>query len=146
MPEKKPDNTWVISFHPEPVETMRRRYKRALRHLFDCRTSRPRPQPHELFSCLFDWPDGLRLIVARKLTLNGVYLSFSAMAYPGSELEKQIATAAERGPASPDTNLLYRGARVAFVDISGDDGPFEFMGFNQRDMPHWKRLLEHPPS
>lgn len=124
----------MLPFYPESIEKLQARYKRALRHIFDCRAGRPRPQPCDLYSCLFDSPDGVRLTISRKLMAEGVYIFFSGRPVPDTEVFKRLKDMGKEGQMA-----LYEIARPRYVDISGDGHVFEFIGFNQEGMPHWRR-------
>ena len=57
----------MVEIDPEPVDAMQSRFTRALEHVYDCRTiTAGGISPVEVKANVFDWHDGLRLVVVRK--------------------------------------------------------------------------------
>lgn len=104
---------------------MQQRYPRALQNLFDCRGERAkrlRPRPGALYSCVFDFEDGLRLIISREQYDNeaGPWLHVSASAANGPDLKAQF-------PQPGDARFIAFVSR-RFFDLSNDNGGLRVMG------------------
>lgn len=55
----------MMPFEPQQFEEVKARFPVALMSTYDCRSGIPSPTPGELRAHVFDFTDGLRLIVSR---------------------------------------------------------------------------------
>jgi hypothetical protein len=82
-----------VPWRPEPVTALQARYAAAVEHLYEGRElagSRPGNQRQHVF----DWADGLRLIVSRERTAEGrVGVHFTASVVPNTRLSGHLANA-----------------------------------------------------
>lgn len=136
---KNPDDVAGPMPHvPEPVEAQRARYPAAIAEVFDVESIRlgTTTTPGQLRRCVFDSPDGLRLIVSREaLAGMGVHLHVSASADQESRLFAD-ARGGRIGIAEFTKIALDR-----FHLISGDPTPLQFSHLSPKGVPHWHRRL-----
>jgi hypothetical protein len=130
----------AVRFRPEPLDALRARYGAAVATVHDAESVAMRlaPEPGDNPANVLDCEDGLRLIVSREdCAGTGVLLHLSASLMPRSELFLELLTNCD-GPA---TLAAFRAAvEHRFREVSGDDGPLEFLGYTPgRFIPHWVR-------
>lgn len=130
----------MLPLRPQSLEELRQRYPLALKNLFDCRGERAkrlRPRPGELYSCIFDFEDGLRLIISRELYDHepepARWLHISASVANSAELLKQF-------PKPDDTQFIAFVTRRVF-DLSGERAGLQLMGTTDLAL-HLGRRLE----
>lgn len=133
----------TVPFTPETVQELARRYPAALEVALDvgdfltaCFSALPGEDPRNVF----DFEDGLRLIVSRDVGhegLAGEVLHVSASAIKGTRVWRLIAD------GSLDKTDFCLFALRRFRHISGDQGPFEFLGCSpMTGIPHWFREMK----
>lgn len=125
----------MLPFRPQPVNELRGRYQHALQHLFDCRGERAkrlRPRPGELYGNIFDFEEGLRLIISREqYDDTGPYLHVRALLVEGTLTH----------PYELDDPRFHIYALNRFHQISRSDEPLGFMGLSSGKIPHFGRKL-----
>ena len=126
----------MLPFRPEPIEKLKARYPAALRKVFDCTKGVPRPRPGELYSQVFDFGDGIRLIVSRdRESESDIYLHLSA-----SFVEGYLVWNLLKGSGEAGQKKFIKMVEEAFREISGDNEPLGFHGFSTGKLvPHWRR-------
>lgn len=125
----------MLPFEPQQFEEVKARFPVALMSTYDCRSGIPSPTPGELRAHVFDFTDGLRLIVSRdKEDGDAPYIHVSASAIEGTTLWFGI----KRGMVTRTKLLEF--AMKHYRRISGDESKFEFCGFSiGKGVPHWRR-------
>lgn len=134
-------------FNPQTLEEMRARYKQALTPLFDYVGGQMTKVDEEMVpgDCflktgpgpahVFDYPNGMRIIITRDREESGIYLHMSVGLFPGTELWDNLVGTGEVGQ-----RLIRMAADTRYLDLSGDTEPLEFNGFSERGIGHWRRL------
>lgn len=126
----------MLPFRPQSIDEQRQRYPHALQHLFDCRGERAkrlRPKPSDLYGNIFDFEDGLRLLISREqYDDTGPYLHISA-----SPVEEGKLTLSYK----LDDPRFHVYALNRFHEISDDTQPLGFMGLSPGNIPHFGRKL-----
>ena len=115
----------TVHWRPEPLTALRARYPAALEHVYDAADLvlglRPGNQPQHVF----DWVDGLRLIVSRERTADGrTAIHFTASILPNTPLSKRMPKA-DKFPslACERWQQLAKSGRTAeLVAISTEKG------------------------
>jgi len=132
-----------IEYSPEPLTALRARYPRALEFLYDCAAVRDGGAitPGEVAANVFDFDDGLRLIVSRERLPEGVEtVHLSASIRPGSrmaaEVERQVARRDPEHVASAHKRWAA-GIPERFRQLAGDGFRLLFVGFSDKAVPHW---------
>jgi hypothetical protein len=136
-----------VPYNAESIEALRSRYARALEHVYDVAAIRDGAaiRPGEVAANVFDWSDGLRLIVSRERFEGGeVALHFSASFPRGCRLHRDVGKAvAEKGPAEALRYFLAE-AVARFAELSGDARTPVLIGQSDEGIPHWN--IEEQPS
>ena len=129
----------MVPAHPEPGDTLRARYVAALARVYDLThpavttTDRPGQKPEHVF----DWDDGLRLIVSRELDpIAGEVLHLSASVTPRSTLYFGIV---DRGtPTAAQQHFCNVALQRWSWLAQREDFQAEFLGFSEgKGVPHW---------
>lgn len=117
-----------LPFKPEPIEKLRERYPAAIKDVFDAREGTPSPRPGELRANVFDFHEGLRLIISMDRVQDDITLL-----HLSARPEKAIAL-------YPD-HSFRRIAIESFVVISGDHGMWTFIRKTGGGVYHWVREI-----
>lgn len=124
-----------IKHRPEKVAALAARYAKALEHVFDVEAIEfsGAKRPGEMAECVFDFEDGLRLIVSRDRFPNGdIKTHVSASARVSSELYQHIKF------GSVNQVEFCAMVTMAHAEISGTKGGLELLGFSEGKMvPHF---------
>lgn len=125
-----------LPFEPQPMAALQERFAEALRRVFDYRAGVPDEIPSGLREHVFDFEDGVRMIVSRDMEdEGGVYLHVSASVEPGMLYATLITT---RVITAQD---FLRRVERRFAQLSGQEEPLEFCGFTRgKGVPHWRRI------
>lgn len=119
---------------PQPVSTLRERFQDALAEVFDIESIRlgVGVRPSDCRKCVFDFPDGLRLIVSKERMPDGaLFRHFSASAHPGTTFYRWLAKQRKLNRALKIIKHRYR-------ELSGDEREAEFVGLSEnKGVPHW---------
>jgi len=126
----------TLPFAPESLARLRSRYRAALIKVFDCRRGVPYPQPSQLRGHVFDFEDGMRMVISRERV---------------SETEQWLHMSTSFVPGTKNGNLLKRRALTkeqflelaleTFAKLSHDHGPLEFIALTgEKGIPHWHRV------
>lgn len=128
----------ALPFKALSLTQLQRQYQRMLKIKFRFSVPPgPKPRPGELYSCIFDSEDGLRLIISKEKIINDP----SGKVWPWT----LHVSASAHGPMklahdSPDFLSLVP---VRLMEISGTADQFQFFGFpHGSKCPHWGRNLE----
>jgi len=138
-------------FNPQPVDQLRAKFPAAIRIVYDW-TARVRhsmsPQLGDLVNPVsykegppsenvFDFPDGLRLIITMDKEGPEVFLHISAGAQPNTKVMRQFMFTGREGQARFKYMVQQR-----YKEISGDRLPFVFDGFSRpTGVAHWRRKV-----
>lgn len=134
----------MLPFEPQHMNSARNRYAAALDDLYDHKdpatfvgVSRPGTQRRHVF----DFPDGLRLIVSReRTTLGEVFIHLSASWHPGTTMDVSMSMALGTG-GEEDAKKHFTGRAVerwrdlAFV---GREHPVDLIAWTPKGIPHWR--------
>lgn len=128
-----------LPFEPRPLDELRARYPAAVERVFDYRFGFPAVWPSQLRAHVFDFEDGLRVMVSRdREEEDGTYLHVSASLEPGHGLFESVA----RGAVGLRQFLTIVEERFAL--LSGDVGRLDFCGLSGgKGVPHWRRREGH---
>ena len=132
----------MIPFEPELVETMRLRYKDAVRDVVDIqKIAQKQIEPPSLNrKHVFDFYDGLRLIISRDGDGARVFLHFSASVNPGSREEfhcpkefidfvvEHIQELASDDPPTGIAEIFFTKGGVLHILVSNVSGNTCLMG------------------
>lgn len=127
-----------LPFVAEPLSMLRSRYPAALETLHDHESISPgvAAEPSKFRACVFDCPDGMRLIVSRECFMDGKKeLHVSASFEVGSAIDKSLDRYRQRRKKM--LRAFRRMAERRFHELSGDDRPLMFIGWTVRYIPHW---------
>lgn len=132
----------TVPVNPEPVSAMRGRYPAAVAEVTDMAAVMRGEQrrPGEKPVHVFDWVDGMRLIISRDLTPDGrIGIHLSASACEGSLLHTQIAERKMDPDQFTDLVLTY------WSELSGEKNyAAELIGFSAGGVPHV--IIWDPPA
>jgi hypothetical protein len=125
----------------EPLAAMKARYPKALEFLYDSTAiiQGNAIRPGECASSIFDFTDGVRLIISREQMPDGsVVLHLSASFKQGSVMQQTFRSNRAKYGMS-DAALQWMTAAVThFQEISGDRREPHFLGFSQGTIiQHW---------
>jgi len=125
----------ALPFVPEPLSKLRSRYQAALIKVFDCRCGTPYPRPGQLRGHVFDFEDGMRLVISReRMSETEQRLHVSASFAPGTEIANRLDC------RDLTTEQFLDLALETFARLSDDHGPLEFIDATpERGIPHWRR-------
>jgi hypothetical protein len=129
---------------PEPVEALRARYPRALEPVYDAVAIRDRgaTRPGEVAANVFDFEDGMRLIINRERMPDGeLVLHVSASVRNGSALGGELRDAARTKSAAVIKEMMAFRVGSHFHQLSGETG-LELAGWTGGGVPHFTRKLE----
>lgn len=126
-----------LPFAPEPEASLRLRYLRAVDEIInqdDVEAGR-RPAPSSLHEHVFDFPTGLRLIVARERTPLGVGVHFSASFVADTDLARYLIG----NPASLELAAEFCAyALDKWQTLARTDVAPALLGFSAgKAVPHW---------
>lgn len=123
---------------PEPLDALRARYPRALEHLYDVIAIRDRGaiRPGEVAANVFDFEDGLRLIVSRERMQDGeVTLHVSASFPERCRLADEFRLLGVATPKQKILRMFLDSIPGRFAELSGEPRPLEFLGMT--NVPHF---------
>ncbi len=129
-----------LPFDPQPLNVLQQRWPLALERRFDaesvCLGSRMRPD--ELPSQVFDFQDGLRLIVSVEEHRGQARLHVSASITPQYPLTDWLFQLAETKTAAHVMEQFRRTAEASFSLISRIDcEELELVQVTEQGVPHW---------
>jgi hypothetical protein len=131
-----------VPTNPEPLPALRARYARALEHVYDVAGIRDRGliRPGEVPANVFDFDDGLRLIISREKLLDGEVTLHVSASFPS---ECRIADEFRLLLPYQDRKRLLAKWRDSIPDrFAGLAGPetaarLHYLGSSEADIPHW---------
>lgn len=122
---------------PQSLEDMKVRYLKALESEYDC----DKPlliRPGEKSEHIFDWFDGLRLIISKDKLNNRVSIHVSASFTEDSQIYKELKS-----------RKCCENIMIVFVKMVEerfkllDNRQLEFIGFSNAGIPHWITKTEN---
>jgi hypothetical protein len=121
-----------LPYAPEPLASLQARYKRAIDCVYDLGEVKRREivSPGGNRENVFDFEDGLRLIVSR--TQKG---------------ESRVVFMVTAGWMTPPTLAADQWPDTIperYAELSGDTEPIDFFGWHDK-FPHWCRIETFPP-
>lgn len=137
-------NEPTLPIVPEPDDQLRARYSAALERVFEpC----PSPRPAELREHVFDFADGIRLVVSRDRVADprfiGIYLHISASLVPKSEVYNHLLKQQHNSPAAA-LDAFRQMAENRFRFLSNRSMPMMFGGTTEGGTLHWLEAEEPP--
>lgn len=128
---------------PESMEVAKARYPEAIREVYDF-TDDPNAvmgDPGSKRKHIFDFEDGLRLIVTRERmpalhrgrVCVVMLVHVSASLNPDSTLVKSLDIVSPTAASAAFKSLCER----RFQELSGSDAPMTFIGWSSKGVPHW---------
>ncbi len=127
---------------PEPLSSLQARYPHALEHLYDVSdiVARGGIRPGECATNVFDFEDGLRLIISRQLFPDNVEVLHVSASFPGEcRIADEFRLLLLTMPLDKIMEKWQRSIPGRFRELSGDDRPLEFGGVTEHVIPHWFR-------
>lgn len=122
---------------PQPLAQLRARYPDAVATIHDVESVRlgVAPDPSSDPRHVFDWPDGLHMIVSRgRLPCGHVVIHFSASVRPGSPAHLAV----ERAVVEHGREACLPWVEGRFRLLSGWRGEVRFLGWSEgKGVPHW---------
>jgi hypothetical protein len=138
MKRKRTDVPSYKLFLPESVGKMKKRYGKAVERVLDFTCAETSPKAPERRN-IFDFQNGLRIVVSRDRDAEGLCLHVSAsMATAGT-----LSTSVMMGLWKRDE--FWAGMLQQYREISGDKGSFEEADLPPRfsGVAHWRRKLDY---
>jgi hypothetical protein len=135
--------------NPEPMEALRARYAGALEHEFSVGfiLSGTERRPGECPANVFDFLDGLRLIVSREVMPDGTrYLHVSASFRKESRIADEMRLLSLTKTPQELLEMWRRNVPRRFAELSGDERELTFVGWSQSHVPHWRIEEPGPPA
>lgn len=132
--------TTTPTHQPESIETARARYHLALAQIYELEDQRNITPPHTPGNKpehVFDFDDGIRLIVSREqMAGEDPVIHVSASFDPGRSFYRLIRRTCS---SIAEAQAMLRGACEArWREISGSAAPMQFLGFSPgKGVPHW---------
>lgn len=126
-----------LARRPEPLEILRARYPRALEFVYcpeACASGAIRPG--EVAANVFDFEDGLRLIISRDRMEGRVVLHFSASVEVGTPLADELLRQIQGEPWHAVLSRWEATVPARFRDLSGDTRT-PSLAFRSANVPHW---------
>ena len=132
----------MLAREPEPLETMQARYPLAIAEAFDPEALMlgTAPRPGEMRAHVFDFDDGLRLIISRDMIGGsiGSPIHVSASINPLSKLYEDLANVVKSHSFEACKEAFRDMASVAFLELSGETRPLKLLGWSvEKSVPHW---------
>ena len=133
----------IVPFKAEPLKDLQARYPQALDFVYDSDAMRDSNaiRPGEVAAKLFDFEDGLRLLISLERRPQGTVLHLSSSFEAGTELyhffEKETAT---KSPTQI-MELFIEMTKERFVELSGDTQVPPFIGVSNF-IPHFLKEYE----
>lgn len=125
----------IVSFRPDDIDSLRERYPAALDMIFDCTRGLPSPSPDSLRTHVFDFGDGLRLVVCRERVRPAeIFLHLCASATPETRVWEKFVPRDPRG--------FHRFVEERFAELTGSFD-MEFLGKSQIGVFHWFRKVDN---
>jgi hypothetical protein len=125
----------------EPLAAMRARYPKALEFVYDSTAiiTGNAIRPGECASSVFDFTDGVRLIVSRERMPDGsVVLHLSASFKNGGKASRAFRSNRAKYGINDAVQQWMTAAVTHFQEISGDRREPHFLGFSQGTViQHW---------
>lgn len=134
----------MIAFVPESEDRLRSRFAEAIRSVHDPESMAlgVQERPGEMRRNVFDFHDGLRLIVSRDAIPHPT-VHLSASVCPNTAAYQRIAYQVRRRGHAAAMEEFRSAAEDRFRSISGESRPLTFLGFFPgKGIPHW--LIEEP--
>lgn len=127
-----------LDYEPEQECLMRARYDDALAHLYDASAlQKGAIAPHECRSSVFDFEDGLRLVVYRVRVPDGsTCVDVSCAVALGSPLFKSLEMQTKQKGCLAVLEHLKKAVPSRFKAISGVKG-LTWLGEDAGGQPHW---------
>lgn len=128
----------MIPYDPELVQVMRKRLPRAVDRTFDpvVLKADPSKTPGKSRRHVFDFTDGMRLIVSNEL---GIGLHVSASFIPNTPLERRLKKALRAAGPEAACDRMRREGEDAFRRLAGPTTVLESLGFSdEKGVAHWR--------
>lgn len=125
---------------PEPLEALQARYPACLEFVYDQRAivETGAVRPGEVAAQVFDFDDGLRLIVGRERDFAGaVWLHFSASFAAHCRIVDEFRLLKLTMPLAAIFERWRRGVPGRFAELSGDAREPTYLGRSYGGIPHW---------
>jgi hypothetical protein len=129
----------MIVFAPESEDRLRSRYAEAIRPVFDPESMAlgVQERPGETRRNVFDFEDGLRLIISRD-AIPRPTLHLSASIYPNTAAYQLLAHQVWRYGLAKAMDAFRGEAEARFRAVSGETRPLVYLGiFSDKGVPHW---------
>ena len=122
----------IPDFMPESLVVLQSRYKKSVEETLDPKTVEEADWPGLNRKHIFDFQDGMRMIICKEIWDQEVYIHFSTSALPGTRMYAAIAVGSMSFARFRNLSLLR------FRKISGDVRPAErLLGQSAKGVPHW---------
>ena len=136
-----------VPFVPASLAELQARYPKALEFVYDQQAivQDNAIRPGEVAANLFDFEDGLRLLVSRERTPSGqVVLHVSASFQDDCKIADNFRRWLGPKPSKQKRQRLANNWAITiparFIELSGDTLPLKFIGWTSNYVPHWMRI------
>lgn len=129
-----------VQNRPESLEALKARYGRALEHIYDQAAIEHGGaiRPGEVAANVFDFEDGLRLIVSRERMPDGdLVLHLSASFPKDCRLADEFRLLAVATPKQKILRMFLSSIPGRFAEMSGETRVPHYLGSSDRGIPHW---------
>jgi hypothetical protein len=125
---------------PEPLRNLQDRYHKAVAYIYSVDSIREGAiRPGEIAANVFDFEDGLRLIISRECCegFNGTVIHFTASFPSDCQIANEMRSKLAR--ISKDTLFweFINSVPGRFAELSGDHRKAVLVGVSSGAIPHW---------
>jgi hypothetical protein len=133
----------LVPFKAEPLKDLQARYPQALDFVYDSDAMRDSNaiRPGEVAAQLFDFEDGLRLLISLERRPQGTVLHLSSSFETESELYGFFRKETETKSPTQVMELFIEMTRRRFIELSGDAQPPPLIGMSNF-IPHFVKEYE----
>lgn len=131
-----------VPYTTETLAELQARYPRALEFVFDQEAIQNQGaiRPGEVAAQVFDFEDGLRMIVSREQEADGkLLLHLSASFRNECAMADKFLGRLRKVSRSAALEEWRVGVELRFAELASDRRPFRFLGWSGNMIPHWIR-------
>lgn len=131
------------AYKPQSMRSLRLRLRDALERIWDCtepglaeqeRTGiRPGNDPRNIF----DFQNGIRMIISREQVDQGIWIHISCSVQPGTELGAKLAMMVGQHSLDVINREFERSCRKYYKRLTGDGSGMQKVHTSEKSVPHW---------
>jgi len=126
-----------LDFKPESFEDLQKRFYKSLEKIYignDILNGITEP-PSQNPNCVFDFSDGLRMIISKELDRDETVIHISTSFQDNSELHHKLI---EIGNVAMMKAKFRTISELRYRELSSDSRVMKFLGFSEeKGVPHW---------